>query len=43
MIDELRIEVAVNGIQVPFCEQFLDERVDELLVVGHAVSIDAPR
>ena len=37
VVDEVRIEVAVHGIEVSLGEQLLDERVDELLVVGHAI------
>jgi len=40
VIDELRVEVAVDGLEVAAREQVLDECLDELLVMGSHGLID---
>jgi hypothetical protein len=42
MVDELRIEVTVDGRQVAVGEQGGDELLDYLLVIGHAAIVGWP-
>jgi DNA-binding CsgD family transcriptional regulator len=37
VVDEMRIQVAVHGVEIACAEQFLDEVVDELLVASEAI------
>jgi DNA-binding CsgD family transcriptional regulator len=37
MVDEVAIEIALDGLEVALGEQVLDERLDELLVLGELV------
>ena len=37
VVDEVRVEIAVDGPEVALGEQLLDERLDELLVLGQLV------
>lgn len=43
MVDERGSQVAIDGFEVALTEQFLDECLDELLVVGDAISCHGPQ
>lgn len=41
VIDKARVQVAIDGVKIDLAEQFLDERLNKLLIAGDVISCHA--